>query len=811
MKQVKLCAAVAMILALCACGGGGGGSTPTTETPPTDNGGNTGGDTGGDNSEGEGLVANPTITSTPVYNAMSVHDPSVVKTNGGDYYVFGSHLSAAKTNDLVSWSRVADLVTDANPLFDTYQTQAAEGIAWTDGWVGSWAADVIQLANGNYYFYYDHCAEDPDGNCISRSYLGVAKSASVEGPYENIQLILQTGQRAADGPGINGETYNGNFDPNAIDPDVFYDKEGRLWMVYGSYSGGIWIMEMDPDTGLALPDQGYGTKLTGGYYSAIEGPFILYSPDTDYYYLFTSFGGFAQNDGYNMRVARSRSPNGPYLDASGQDMIGASGGWDSITNYGSKIIGGFNFKAELGLSGRDYGYMAPGHGSAYYDETAGKYYLFFHTRFPTSGEYHEIRVHQIYMNAEGWPVVAPHRYAPISGDNIVDSEDIIGTYQFINHGHDINRVAKVSTYVSLNRDGTVSGTIDGTYTLDDSNNLTITTNANTYVGVATWQWNGNESALVPTFSVMSEAGISLWGSKVPFVDYNAAVTSILDSISFPAVVTEDITLPTEGILNATISWTSSNNTAISTTGAVTRPAVGESDATVTLTATVTLNDITEQRTYTVTVRAQTGDGLMAYYAFDDSLADSNNVFSDATLTGTSTSTNNGTTSYADGVQGKAFMLNGSTGIRFPTTLITSATYTVSYWVYPTAEITHTPTFFGAKDNDSWLSMVPQSWDGNTLLWSNDNGSWFDGATNEKIPLDQWSFITFTVNEGAVKVYLDGVEKFSGSGFPDLFSGNGGEFYFGINYWDPLFEGSIDELRIYDRALDATEVNDLFNN
>ena len=34
-------------------------------------------------------------------------------------------------------------------------------------------------------------------------------------------------------------------------------KEGKLWMVYGSYSGGIYIMEMDPNTGFPLPDQGY--------------------------------------------------------------------------------------------------------------------------------------------------------------------------------------------------------------------------------------------------------------------------------------------------------------------------------------------------------------------------------------------------------------------------------------------------------------------------------------------------------------------------------------------------------------------------
>ena len=52
-----------------------------------------------------------------------------------------------------------------------------------------------------------------------------------------------------------GSNYNANLHPNVVDPNVFFDKEGKLWMVYGSYSGGIYIMKMDPDTGFPYPDQ----------------------------------------------------------------------------------------------------------------------------------------------------------------------------------------------------------------------------------------------------------------------------------------------------------------------------------------------------------------------------------------------------------------------------------------------------------------------------------------------------------------------------------------------------------------------------
>lgn len=57
------------------------------------------------------------------------------------------------------------------------------------------------------------------------------------------------------------------------------------------YSGGIFILEMDKKTGFPLPGQGYGKKLIGGNHSGIEGAYILYHPETQYYYLYMSFGG----------------------------------------------------------------------------------------------------------------------------------------------------------------------------------------------------------------------------------------------------------------------------------------------------------------------------------------------------------------------------------------------------------------------------------------------------------------------------------------------------------------------------------------
>lgn len=810
MKALRLLAILTPLL-LTACGGGDNGSGADIPVEQDNN-----NDTGDDNSSGdgnlggdygEGTTPNPTLEA-PIFRNIGVHDPSVIRTQDGEYYVFGSHLSAAKTSDLTAWTRVADGVTDSNPLFDTYASQAAEGITWTDDFVGSWAADVIQLADGKYYFYYNHCAQGPEGNCVSRSYMGIATSESVDGPYINQQLFLKTGHRPEDGFDIEGDGYDGNSDPNAIDPDVFYGKDGKLWLVYGSYSGGIFIKELDTATGLPIDNSSYGTKITGGFYASIEGPFMFYSPESDYYYIFLSYGGYDQKGGYNLRVARSKTPQGPYLDAAGQDIISASGSFERIAPYGNKVIGGFNFKSGLGMSGSDYGYMAPGHGSAHYDEETGKNLLFFHTRFPNRGEQHEVRVHEMFVTEDDWLVVAPHRYTDIQGDNIVDEEDIIGTYQFINHEKDINKEVKQSTYITLDSEGGVSGALTGSYTIVD-NKLTITTDEGTsYKGVASWQWHEQEQLLTPTFAAQSGDGTNIWGSEMPFVDYKSALTAIIEGIELPDATIFDLNLPTEGILGATLTWSSSEPGVISTSGEIVQ---GAADQTVTLTVTVDLDGNSDSKEFTIVVKASDASGLTAHYAFEQNLSDSNNVFAAAQTTADTYDTAGGQALYTTGVNGHAFDFNGQTGVTLPSTLIGSNSYSVSIWLRPTVLTQFTAAFFAGSDSDSWLSLVPMSWDNQTMLWSNNNDTWFDGVTNSTIPVNQWSHMVMTNDGGQVSLYIDGVLLFSGDSFPDLFSSAQADILLGINYFeqDTLFQGQIDEVKIFNRPLTPDEVSELF--
>ena len=70
-----------------------------------------------------------------------------------------------------------------------------------------------------------------------------------------------------------------------------------------------------------MVDSYFGTKIAGGYGKSGEGPFIEYNADTGYYYLWTTYGGLTSTGGYNMRVSRSKSPLGPFVDAAGNPAV----------------------------------------------------------------------------------------------------------------------------------------------------------------------------------------------------------------------------------------------------------------------------------------------------------------------------------------------------------------------------------------------------------------------------------------------------------------------------------------------------------
>ncbi|WP_348708152.1 LamG-like jellyroll fold domain-containing protein [uncultured Pseudoalteromonas sp.] len=790
--------------------------------------------------------AKPTVSSSVEYTEsgsvmvtnVSVHDPSVVKVDD-TYYIFGSHLAAAKSTDLLNWEMISSLSANAavneSPLFDyNYTGEIAEGIEWTDGFTGNWAADVIKAPNGKFWFYYNHCAQDNpdtpdvvDEVCWNRSYLGLAEADNIEGPYTNKGIFLRSGYRTeaefAAYPLDNGQTtWNGAVDPNAIDPAAFYDAEGKLWMVYGSYSGGIFVLAMDEETGMPEAGQGYGKKLVGGDFRAMEGAFVMYSPESEYYYLFFSVAGFDLNGGYNIRVARSKTPDGPYLDNAGND-IAAIGGLE----VGEKLMGGFEYTQELGETAPAWGYQSPGHNSAYYDEATGRHILVTHTRFPqTSTEFpentaaHQVRVHEMFINSLGWPMASPQRYVPLEGDNMVVADELYGYYKFINHGNDVNTDAIRSMHIALNEDHSVTGDDPGIWYMIDDSNIKLELDSGTYFGVAKWQWDDATKAMAVTVSATSSEGATIWASKRDEITDTAnvlgTVQEALDIKTELSIADEGYSLPTKGKDGAAINWESSDEYYITSEGSVFIPTPDRGDKAVTLTANISLNGESTTKTFNVNLEARPEfKNAIAHYAFEDSLSDGLGNLDDAGVTDNNLlNVGAGTAAYAEGQTGKAFNFDGATGVRLPDEIINSDSFTVSFWSKPDTLTPYTPLFFAAENANRWISYIPGGaahFTENPLIWSfylGDNGEelWNQIVHTQKATQSEWTHVAISYDEGIMNYYSDGVLVGS-MPRPDMFSHESSNFALGVNYgWDLPFQGQIDEFIVYDYALNSFNIN-----
>lgn len=133
--------------------------------------------------------ARPPLTQPPPdpsFTEVSVHDPSVIAADGR-FHVVGSHLAAARSDDLLHWEGYADLVTPQNPLFEDVTQELAEAFAWANTDT-LWAADVSRTPEGRFRMYYCACE-----GTSPRSAMGTAIADHVEGPYRDEGIFLRSG------------------------------------------------------------------------------------------------------------------------------------------------------------------------------------------------------------------------------------------------------------------------------------------------------------------------------------------------------------------------------------------------------------------------------------------------------------------------------------------------------------------------------------------------------------------------------------------------------------------------------------------
>ena len=573
-------------------------------------------------------------------NTVAVHDPSIVKGTDNKYYIFGSHMAWAKTNTLTGWNTFStNINTNYATLFkscwDNWANFNKDGKSnlLNDGVTANalsgnlWAPDVIYNKTMKKWCMY-MSVNGPDNNSV----IALATADKIDGPYTYVGDVVYSGfgnskhpASKTDAPKVLGKDADfsvyrtrdksGGGDYrliNAIDPGLEYDEDGNLWMVYGSWFGGLYMLKIDSKTGLRdysktyttqkdVSDAYYGVKIAGGYECSGEAPYIMKSGD--YYYLFVTNGGLAANGGYNMRLYRSKKITGPYVDAQGQTAINARG--TSFVNTTGTV--GIRLMAGYKMPGQVNGYLAQGHNSAFVDSD-GKMYLVYHTRFENRGEQHEVRVHQMFMNADGWLCVAPFEY---NGETISKTgyakKDIVGTYDFmIQYPGQKNGTAATTVPITLGDNGVIGGVKNGSWTyISGSSSVTMYIDGVTYKGVFLKQTDesDNRNELM-TFTLVGDDNVCIWGSKqVTSVTDKIAVTADKDYVSIGTTAEEDFFIPTLGKYGSKITWKSSNTDVIridGTNARITRTL--DLDTTAELTATITRGKEVQTKKYTVTVK-----------------------------------------------------------------------------------------------------------------------------------------------------------------------------------------------------------------
>jgi arabinan endo-1,5-alpha-L-arabinosidase len=272
------------------------------------------------------LFISPLIHAVELTGALWTHDPSRIMKDSTRYWFYstGNGVPASFSDNLSSWNGSAITVFPVG--------------TWP-GWINTtvpgfgghfWAPDLIYMNNA-YYLYYS-CSTFGS----SRSAIGVAWSPSLNEPeWTDLGMVVSS---------------NGTSTAiNAIDPGLFKDDDGKVYMVYGSWFGGIGIVEIDTVTGLATTTT---THLYGGSHQSIEAANLI--KEGSYYYLIVNRGNCCQgiNSTYYITVGRSENILGPYE------------GFGTILSTDGKYVGPGHF-------GPLYDSCATYVSIHYYDKTAG--------------------------------------------------------------------------------------------------------------------------------------------------------------------------------------------------------------------------------------------------------------------------------------------------------------------------------------------------------------------------------------------------------------------------------------------------------
>jgi arabinan endo-1,5-alpha-L-arabinosidase len=288
-----------------------------------------------------------------------VHDPSTIVKCKDTYWLFatGMGIVSRYSKDRVNW-------TNGPPVFTTPPTWTTNAVPGNRGHF--WAPDIIFITN-RYLLYYSVSTWGKNTSAIGLATNPTLDPADPNYCWTDCGPVIQS-------------TPADNF--NAIDPAVFRDTDGSLWLAFGSFWSGIKLIQLDPVTGKRVAPDSPIYSLA--WKEQIEAPWIY--RHGEYYYLFVNLGWCCRgtNSTYNIRVGRSSAITGPYLDKDGVDML--KGGGTLVLGSHGPFIG-------------------PGHAAIC--KFNGTELLSCHFYNGRRGGAPTLAILPLHWDADGWPIVKP--------------------------------------------------------------------------------------------------------------------------------------------------------------------------------------------------------------------------------------------------------------------------------------------------------------------------------------------------------------------------------------------------------------------
>ncbi len=200
-----------------------------------------------------------------------------------------------------------------------------------------------------------------------------------------------------------------------------------------------------------------------------------------------------------------------------------------------------------------------------------------------------------------------------------------------------------------------------------------------------------------------------------------------------------------------------------------------------------------------------GEGLIGYWKFDEAkgtiVMDSSGNGINGRIKGAK---------WARGIVGSAIEFNGNESVVFDSPLLDGMEeLTVSLWIYIKGDGRYSP--LAKRDCIYRFVFLPE---GDHFVIATENNPWYSSGTVlpfKKIPRERWCHIVATYKSGEIKVYKDGELMAMGGGVTGRINKSPDSLVLGSADGPNLenFQGIIDEVRIYNKALSPEEIKELY--